>query len=141
MSDTKCDSRYLVQVRLLVTNQVCNFLKLELFSLCDAYASPKLIGSCKCIEGDTCAKLIPLLEGIFIVDWPFQFFDIESRCKINYKLEGLHRAFSYVYILPLVDPNLESRKRMRAVGLDFVSNSQQTLEWIAKEVEIQDLTH
>ena len=29
-------------------------------------------------EGDTYAKLIPLLEGIHIVDWPFQFFDIDS---------------------------------------------------------------
>ena len=28
-------------------------LKLKLFSLTDAYASPKLIGSCECVEGDT----------------------------------------------------------------------------------------
>ena len=37
------------------------------------------IGSCKCYEGDTYEKLIPLLEGIHVVDWLFQFFDIESR--------------------------------------------------------------
>ena len=36
-------------------------------------------------------KLRQLLEGIHIVDWPFQSFDIESRCKINHKLEGLNR--------------------------------------------------
>ena len=47
MSDTKCDSRYLVLVRLLITNQICNFLKLKSFSLDDAYASPKFIGSCE----------------------------------------------------------------------------------------------
>ena len=53
----------------------------------------KLIGSCECVEGDTYSKFIPLLEGIDIVDWPFQFFDIKSRCKINYKLEGFNRFF------------------------------------------------
>ena len=43
--------------------------------------------------------------------------------------------------MPLVDPNLESRKHMRVVDLDFVYDFQQTIECIAKEVEIQDLTH
>ena len=42
------------------------------------------------------AKLIPLLEGIHIVDWPFQFFGMESRCKINCKLKGLNRGISVV---------------------------------------------
>ena len=63
-------------------------LKLTLFSLVDAYASPYLVESCKCVEGDTYAKLKPLLEGIYILDCPFQFLDIESRCIINCKLEG-----------------------------------------------------
>lgn len=53
-------------------------LKLKLFSLTDAYASPKLIGFCECVEGDT-QKFIPLLEHNHIVGWPFQSFDIESR--------------------------------------------------------------
>ena len=92
------------------------------------------------IKGDTYAKLVPLLESIFVVNWPYQFFDIESRCIINYKLEGLNMVFSNVYIMPLVDPNLESRKNMCVVDLDFVSNSQQTLECIAKEAKIQYLT-
>ena len=37
MSDTNYDSRYSVLVRLLITNQVCNVLKLKLFSLANAY--------------------------------------------------------------------------------------------------------
>jgi hypothetical protein len=48
-------------------------LKLKLFSLDDAYASSKLIGFCKCAEGDTYTKLMPLLEGIHVVDFPFQY--------------------------------------------------------------------
>ena len=67
-------------------------LELKLFSLADAYASPYLIGSCKCVEGDTYAKLIPLIEGIHIVDWTFQLLFIEIRCKINCELEGLNKG-------------------------------------------------
>ena len=112
-------------------------LKVRSFSLALAYASPKLIGSCECDEGDTNAKLKLLLEGIYIVDWPFQSFDIESRCKINYKLEGFNRVFfPDIYVLPLLDPNLEFRKRMGMVDLDFVHNSQLSLECIAKDTEI-----
>ena len=33
--------------------------------------------------------------------------------------------------MPLVDPNLESRKHMRVVDLDFVYDFQQTIECIA----------
>lgn len=63
-----------------------------------AYASPKLMGFCECVEGHTCEKLIPLLEGIYI----------ENIFSSN------------VYDLPLVDHNLESKKRMREVSLEFI---------------------
>lgn len=71
-------------------------LKLKLFSLANSNANPKLIGPFECAEGDTYAKL----EGIHIEDWPFQFFDVESRCKINCKLQGFNRVASYVYVVP-----------------------------------------
>lgn len=64
-----------------------------MFSLANAYASPKLIGFNECVEGDTYAKAIPLLEGIHIVDWPFQFFNIKSRCWIDSELEGFNIFF------------------------------------------------
>ena len=42
--------------------------------------------------------------------------------------------------MPLADANLESKKPMCVVHLDFVYGSQQTLECIAKGAKIQDLT-
>ena len=54
---------------------------------------------------------------------------------INCKLEGLNRCTCYA----LVVPNLESRKCISVVDLDFDYDSQQTLKCTAKEVEIQDL--
>ena len=48
-----------------------------------------MFGYWECVEGDTYAKLISLLKGIHILDYPFQLFDIDSWCTINYKLEGL----------------------------------------------------
>ena len=86
---------------------------------------------CECVEGNIYAKLWPLLEDIHIVDLLFQFFDVESRCKIDCKLEGLNRVSSNVYVLPLAKTNLD---------LDFVYNSQQILECLVDEVETQDLT-
>ena len=111
-------------------------LRLKLFSLVDAYVCPEHIRYRECVEGDTYAKLIPLLEGIHIVDWPFQFFDIDCRCMINYKLVGLNRVFSNVEVLPLAHPNLESKKPMCVVDLYFVYDSQQTLYCIVERAGI-----
>ena len=72
--------------------------------------------------------------------WAFHFFDVESRCVINCKLEGLNRVSWDVDVLPPAEPNLESKKCMHVVDLYFVSDSQQTLEWLAKEAKIQGLT-
>ena len=76
----------------------------------------------ECAEGDTYAKFIPLLGWIHVVDRPFYFFDIESRCSIKYKLEG-HRAFLEACVLPQVDPNFRSKKYMRVIDLDFVTRA------------------
>jgi hypothetical protein len=46
----------------------------------------------------------------------------------------------YVYVMPLVEPNLESKKRMRVVDLNFIFDSQETLICLVEEVKIQDLT-
>ena len=97
----------------------------------------KLIGSG---VDNTYAKLIPLLEGIHVVNWAFQTFDMESTCKINYKFEGPNRLFLDVNVLPLGNFNLEFKKCMHEVDLDFASNSQQTRECIIKETQIQDWT-
>ena len=94
-------------------------LKLKLFLLADSNAIAKLIEPFEYVEGDTCAKFRPLLEGIHTVDWPFQLMDVESRCMINNKLAGLNQVSSDVYVQPLVAPNLESIMRMCVVDLDF----------------------
>lgn len=52
-------------------------------------------------------KFTPLLEVIYIVDWPFQLFDVES--KINRKLKELNSVSLDVYAMPLVQPNLGSK--------------------------------
>jgi len=100
-----------------------------MFSLGDSYPSPKRFGPCECTEGDTYAKLRQLLEGMHLVDWYFQYFDVESRCMINCKLEGsIDFLWMYMSYVPLAKPNLESKKCMCVVDLDFDFDSQQTLE-------------
>ena len=92
----------------------------------------------KCVEGDRYAKLKSLFEGINIVDWPFQFLYVESGCRINCKLNNLNKLF-WMYML-LLGPKLESGLRMHVVDLDFVYDSQPTLECIVKETKSQHLT-
>ena len=65
------------------------------------------------------------------VDRPFQFIDVESRCK----LEGLNKVSSDVYGLPLTEPKLKSKKLMCMVDLDFVYDSQLTIECTTKETK------
>ena len=101
---------------------------------------PSFIGPFECLENDTFAKLRPLLQGNHIVDWPFQFSDVENKRGIKCKLKELNRVFSVIYVMPLVEPDLESKKHMRVIDLDFIFNSQQTLKCLAEEVKIQDLT-
>jgi hypothetical protein len=55
-------------------------LKLKLLLFADSNASPLLS------------------KGIHIVDWPFQFFDVERRCMIKCKLEGLNTISLDVYV-------------------------------------------
>ena len=114
--------------------------KVKLFSLANSNASLELIGPCKCVEGDTYAKVRSLIGGIHIVDWSFQFFDVESRCKINCKFEGLNKVPSGVYVSQLTKSNLDFGKCMLVVDLNFECDSQRTLEYIVDEAEIQDLT-
>ena len=45
-----------------------------------------------------------------------------------------------MYVLLLASPKLEFRKHICVVNMDFVYDSQPTLECIATETEIQDLT-
>ena len=115
-------------------------LQLLLSSNCFHFAyfntNPKLIRPCECDEGNTFVKLVPLLEGCsscrlaLLILW-----SLINKCMINCKLEGLNRCTCYA----LVVPNLESRKCISVVDLDFDYDSQQTLKCTAKEVEIQDL--
>ena len=58
--------------------------------------------------------------------------DVESRCKIKCKLEGPIR----ISLDALVDPNLESKKRMHVIIYVTPTNSR----CIAEQTEIQDLT-
>ena len=95
-------------------------VKLELFSLTNAYASVELVGPCKCVEVDTYAKLRPLLEGIHIVDWPFHSLILTVNVGLTASLRCSIEFFSVEYVPLQADSNLESKKCMCVVDLDFV---------------------
>ena len=55
---------------------------------------------------------------------PFSSLILRVDAKFTTKLEGLNRVFLDVYVLPLADLYLESKKRMHVVNLDYVSECQ-----------------
>lgn len=60
----------------------------KLSALSNVGVVPKLLGLCKCNEGDSYAKLHPLLEEIAIIEWPFHLCYIDNKCHINLNCEG-----------------------------------------------------
>ena len=62
------------------------------FALSNVGVVPKLLGLCKCNEGDSYVELRPLLEEIAIVEWPFHIYYIDNKCHINLKCEGLNKG-------------------------------------------------
>ena len=84
------DSSFKVFVRLLVTNQVRNGFQVEIILTFPILMLAHNLLDLVSVMRETHRKLIPLLEGTHIEHWPIQFFDVESRCKINCKLQGLN---------------------------------------------------
>ena len=73
------------------------------------------------------------------VDWPFQFFDIESRCKFNSKLEGLNRIFQMYRLCPSwSQPWILRAHHYGWPRFCFWDN--QSIECIVEEAENQYLT-
>ena len=77
------------------------------------YSIPEFYSKVKVVVDETYASLRACLEEKQALEWPFQFWDNEERCRIRQKIEGLNDVLADVYVLPLRCEDEEPSKRRR----------------------------
>jgi hypothetical protein len=84
--------------------------KVALYTLQSEASAPELEGPMGCCEGDTCADLCVHLEAAGVLDWSFQFWDYDQKCRIKNKMERLNPIGNNVYVIRCSDVGSELGK-------------------------------
>jgi hypothetical protein len=71
----------------------------------------ELEGPMGCCEGDTCVDLRVCLEVARVLDWSFQFWNYDQKCRIKNKMERLNPIGNNVYVIWCSDVGSELGKR------------------------------
>lgn len=88
--------------------------KVKLNSLEGESSNPVLISPLVCRENDSCRDLRAKLESAGCVEWPFEFWDVEEKCRIKRTFEGMNTVGERVYVIPaepVGDEGLAKRRR------------------------------
>jgi len=75
-------------------------LKIKNFTINDNDQVLELLSPFIVYEDQSYAKLPSLLKEAKIVEWPFQFRDVEANCIIKTKLEKFNRIGLEVFVIP-----------------------------------------
>jgi hypothetical protein len=73
--------------------------KVVLYTLQSEASAPELEGPMDCYEGDTYANLHVRLEAAGVLDWSFQFWDYDQKCRIKNKMERLNPIGNNVCVI------------------------------------------
>jgi hypothetical protein len=95
--------------------------KIALYTLQSEASALELEGPIGCCEGNTCANLRMRLEAAGVLDWSFQFWDYDQKCRIKNKMERLNPIGNNVYVIWCSDVGSELGKRTfeEAFGVDL----------------------
>jgi hypothetical protein len=85
--------------------------KVALYTLQSEASALELEGPMDCCKGDTCADLHVRLEVVGVLDWSFQFWDYDQKCRIKNKMERLNPIGNNVYVIRCSDVGSELGKR------------------------------
>ena len=85
-------------------------MKIKLFLLECNNANPDFIRQVDAANVKRCVFLRIRLEEFGMVDWPFNFWDVEAKCKMKDKLEGTTTVDPEVYIIPCLFEDGAPRK-------------------------------
>ena len=73
--------------------------KIKLFSLEREDANPNFIGQVDAVDTKQYVSLRLWLEEFSVVDWPFNFWDVEDKYRMKGKLEGMTTVDPKVYVI------------------------------------------
>jgi hypothetical protein len=89
--------------------------RIKLYSLEDEEASPDYIGLVKSLEDECFRDLRVHLEGVGIVEWPFDFWDIEEHSRIKRRAKGVSPIEHSVYVIPVSNSEIDRPSKHRRV--------------------------
>ena len=87
--------------------------RLKIWTLEDEFAAPEVFDKVKALGEETLASLRVRLESEEVLDWPFDFWDVEDGRRIRRKVERLNEVAEDVYVIPSVEHDSRSGKRRR----------------------------
>jgi hypothetical protein len=103
--------------------------KVALYTLQSEASTPELEGPMGCCEGDTCVDLHVRLEAAGVLDWSFQFWNYDQKCRIKNKMERLNPIGNNVYVIRCSDVGSELGKRTFEEAFGDTLDADLGLEW------------
>jgi hypothetical protein len=91
--------------------------KVALYTLENESCEPVFEGPIGCCEGDTCRDLRSRLESTGIINWPFQFWDSDQKCRIKMKLERLNHIEDRIYVVRRDEEGTDAETGKRKLGI------------------------
>lgn len=91
--------------------------KIRFFALDHDYTELVFIGKIKATKEEPYSDLRPRLGKTYVVEWPFDFWDVEDGLRIRKQLEPLYEIGDIVHVIR-VAPNAVDMSKRRRMGDD-----------------------
>ena len=120
--------------------------RITLWTLEDEFADPEYFGKVDVRGATTLEALRLTFESNDILEWAFDFWDVEDKRRIRKKLERLNGFTKLVHVIRLEEGKSDSTKRQRLANGSFTVTTMdailvvEELESIEVEVEEEDPT-
>jgi hypothetical protein len=90
--------------------------KIKLFLLEREDADSNFIGRVDAVDAERYVFLRLWLEEFGVVDWPFNSWDVEAKCRMKGKLEGMTTVDPKIYVILCLSEDGAPRSCCLAVG-------------------------
>lgn len=90
--------------------------RIKLWTLEEEGADPEYFGKVDVGSALTYEALRIILEGNDLLEWPFEFWDVEDKGRVRKKLERVNVFGAEVHVIRAGQEDTESQKRRRLEG-------------------------
>lgn len=98
--------------------------RVKLWTLSDEGAPPTLFGPLRVGDVESFAQLRGTLEAEQVLEFSFDFWDVEDCCRINLRLERLNKIQGDVYVIQSATENVSNAKRRKLGDGSYVMDSE-----------------